>query len=222
MAEVSISAFAADPFHLERDLRIIQRSGADGIHVDVMDGHFVPLFGFHQPLVRQMAAFDPICGDIHLMAQVTQSMLEQFLRISLRKLTLHVEASQQKELQVFLRQILEADMEVGLAISPQTEPEKLVPFLPYINEVLVMSCTPGTEGAIFEEKVLEKICKVRKLLETEKPEAGIAVDGSLNEERAASCIRNGADRVIIGRAFFTSEDKKGLVERVRQTSIGNL
>ena len=85
-----------------------------------------------------------------------------------------------------------------------------------------MSCTPGTEGAIFEEKVLEKICKVRKLLETEKPEAGIAVDGSLNEERAASCIRNGADRVIIGRAFFTSEDKKGLVERVRQTSIGNL
>ena len=94
MAEVSISAFAADMFHLERDLQIIQQSGADFIHVDVMDGHFVPLFGFHQPLIRQMINFNPICGDIHLMAEVTQSMLEQFLRISCRKLTLHVESTE--------------------------------------------------------------------------------------------------------------------------------
>lgn len=85
-----------------------------------------------------------------------------------------------------------------------------------------MSCAPGTEGAAFEERVYEKIRKVRKLLEAEKPEGRIAVDGGLNEERAAACIRSGADRVIIGRAFFTSEDRKGLVERVRQSSVGNL
>ncbi len=222
MAEVSISAFAADMFHLERDLQIIQQSGADFIHVDVMDGHFVPLFGFHQPLIRQMINFNPICGDIHLMAEVTQSMLEQFLRISCRKLTLHVESTEPDRLSAFLKQTAQAGISPGLAISPGTEPERLQPFLPYIEEVLVMSCEPGTEGAVFEERTYEKIRTIRRLLAEEKPQGKIAVDGGLNEERALSCIQSGADRVIIGRAFFTSEDKKGVVERVRRASAGNL
>ena len=85
-----------------------------------------------------------------------------------------------------------------------------------------MSCEPGTEGAVFEERTYEKIRTIRRLLAEEKPQGKIAVDGGLNEERALSCIQSGADRVIIGRAFFTSEDKKGVVERVRRASAGNL
>ncbi|MCI8557090.1 MAG: ribulose-phosphate 3-epimerase [Lachnospiraceae bacterium] len=222
MVEISISAFAADPFHLERDLKAIQQSGADGIHVDVMDGHFVPMFGFHQSLIRQMIDFDPICGDIHLMVKMTQPILERFLEISCRKLTLHVESAQPAELTAFLKRISRIGISSGLAISPGTEPERLRPFFPYLEEVLVMSCTPGTEGAVFEEQTYERIRIIRRLLEREKLEGKIAVDGGLNEERAVSCIRSGADRVVIGRAFFTSEDKKGVVERVRRASAGNL
>lgn len=222
MVEISVSAFAADPFHLKRDLKIIQQSGADGIHVDVMDGHFVPMFGFHQLLIRQMVDFDPICGDIHLMVEVTRPILERILEIPCRKLTLHVESAKPAVLTDLLKQIYQAGISPGLAISPGTGPERLRPFLPYLEEVLVMSCTPGTEGAVFEERTYERIHTIRRLLEEEKPEGKIAVDGGLNEARALSCIRSGADRVVIGRAFFTSEDKKGVVERVRRSSIGDL
>lgn len=222
MAEVSVSAFAANLLHLERDLKTIQQSRADSIHVDVMDGHFVSLFGFQQPLIRQMIDFDPICGDIHLMVGVTQPILKRFLEIPCRKLTLHVESAEPADLAAFLKQISWTGISPGLAISPSTGVEQLRPFLPYLEEILVMSCTPGTEGAVFEEQTYDRIRTIRRLLEEEKPEGKIVVDGGLNEERALSCIRNGADRVVIGRAFFTSEDKKGVVERVRRSSAGDL
>lgn len=85
-----------------------------------------------------------------------------------------------------------------------------------------MSCAPGTEGAVFRETTFERIRDIRRMLNEKKPECGIAVDGGLNEERAVHCIESGANRVIIGRAFFASEDRKGMVERVRKTSVGNL
>ena len=109
-----------------------------------------------------------------------------------------------------------------LAIAPDTEVDKLLPFLTYIKEILVMSCAPGTEGAVFRETTFERIRDIRRMLNEKKLECGIAVDGGLNEERAVHCIESGANRVIIGRAFFASEDRKGMVERVRKTSVGNL
>lgn len=85
-----------------------------------------------------------------------------------------------------------------------------------------MSCIPGTEGAIFRETTYDRIRDIRRMLNEKKPECGLAVDGGLNEERAVRCIESGANRVIIGRAFFAAEDRKGMVERVRNTSVGNL
>lgn len=222
MAEISISALAANFFHIERDLNIIKESGAEWVHVDVMDGHFVPLFGFNQPQVRQMTDWNRSCGDVHLMAKVTDSMLEECLKLPLKKLTLHVEAAEPDRLMNYLKQIKAAEMEPGLAIAPDTEAEKLIPFLSYIREVLVMSCDPGTEGAVFRETTFDRIRDIRRILNEKKPKCGIVVDGGLNEERAVRCIESGANRVIIGRAFFASEDRKGLVERVRKTSVGNL
>lgn len=222
MAEVCVSAFATDFFHIEQGLNIIKDSGADWVHVDVMDGHFVPLFGFNQPQIRKMAVRSKACMDVHLMAELSSSMLETFIKLPIQKLILHMEVAEPKQLTAYLKQIEAKKIEIGLAIAPDTDPERLIPFLPYLKEVLVMSCTPGTEGAAFRETTFDRIRDVRQMLNEKKPECGIAVDGGLNEERAVRCIESGANRVIMGRAFFASEDRKGLVERVRKTSVGNL
>ncbi len=222
MAEVSISAFAADFFMMEKELELVRKSGADSVHLDVMDGHFVPLFGFSQPWIRQMTEWDAMCGDVHLMAELTPQIIQDFLKIPLRRLTLHAEAAEADVLKGCFLQIQKAGMEAGLAVSPWTELDALEELFPFIDEILMMSCAPGTEGAAFQETVYERIRRVRKMLDRCRPECRIAVDGGLNEERAAACIRNGAGRVIMGRAFFASEDRKGMVERVRKASSGNL
>ena len=219
MAEISVSAFAADFFHMERDLEVARENGADSIHVDVMDGHFVPLFGFSQPWIRQMLTWDARCGDVHLMAGLEEGIPEDFLKLPLQRLTIHIEAAAPERLKAYLGRIRGAGMEAGLAAAPWTKPEELEPFFPYADEILLMSCSPGTEGAAFREDIYGRIRCVRALLEKEKRSCRIAVDGGLNEERALACIGCGAGRVIIGRAFFTSEDKKGMAARVREASF---
>lgn len=226
MAEVSISAFAADILHLERDLDLALRSGADSVHIDVMDGHFVPLFGFSQIWIRRLAAWDTRCGDVHLMAFSSRELVESLLFLPIRRLTLHVESAREGEKKELLRELLalirEKGIQAGLALSPGSEPEALCPYFPYIDEVLVMSASPGTEDSAYLENTCGRIREVRELIQKSGFPVRIAVDGSLNEERAKACIRKGADRVIIGRAFFAGEERKEMIERVRRTSAGDL
>lgn len=222
MAEISVSAFAADFFCMKEELDGVKKSGADSIHIDVMDGHFVPLFGFSQIWIKKMAEHIGSCGDVHLMAWITRGIIEDILKLPIEKLTIHAEAAGQKELISYLKQISWTGIVPGLAISPQTSLEVAEQYFPYIKEILVMSCEPGTEGASFQKSTYERIRQIHKLCEKKGIDIKIAVDGGLNEERAVACIENGANRVVIGRAFFEEKDKKGMVERVRRASFRNL
>ena len=214
MAKLSLSLFAADILQMNEDLQQTRRSGITSLHVDIMDGHFVPLFGLNPVWLKQIKKVYSIDQDFHFMAYMTKEMLEPYFSLEPVGITIHLEAGKKKENLEILQQIKEKGIRAGIAISPESEWEEIKPYLDEAEEILVMSTVPGREGSVFIESTYEKIRCIKHLITEQKRNTMLSVDGGLNLERALDCIRNGADRIIMGRAFFGSNQKKELVKEI--------
>ena len=214
MAKLSLSLFAADILQMNEDLQQTRRSGITSLHVDIMDGHFVPLFGLNPVWLKQIKKVYSIDQDFHFMAYMTKEMLEPYFSLEPVGITIHLEAGKKKENLETLQQIKEKGIRAGIAISPESEWEEIKPYLDEAEEILVMSTVPGREGSVFIESTYEKIRCIKHLITEQKRNTMLSVDGGLNLERALDCIRNGADRIIMGRAFFGSSQKKELVKEI--------
>ena len=214
MAKLSLSLFAADILQMNEDLQQTRRSGITSLHVDIMDGHFVPLFGLNPVWLKQIKKVYSIDQDFHFMAYMTKEMLEPYFSLEPVGITIHLEAGKKKENLEILQQIKEKGIRAGIAISPESEWEEIKPYLDEAEEILVMSTVPGREGSVFIESTYEKIRCIKHLIIEQKRNTMLSVDGGLNLERALDCIRNGADRIIMGRAFFGSSQKKELVKEI--------
>ena len=214
MAKLSLSLFAADILQMNEDLQQTRRSGITSLHVDIMDGHFVPLFGLNPVWLKQIKKVYSIDHDFHFMAYMTKEMLEPYFSLEPVGITIHLEAGKKKENLEILQQIKEKGIRAGIAISPESEWEEIKPYLDEAEEILVMSTVPGREGSVFIESTYEKIRCIKHLITEQKRNTMLSVDGGLNLERALDCIRNGADRIIMGRAFFGSSQKKELVKEI--------
>lgn len=214
MAKLSLSLFAADILQMNEDLQQTRRSGITSLHVDIMDGHFVPLFGLNPVWLKQIKKVYSIDQDFHFMAYMTEEMLEPYFSLEPVGITIHLEAGKKKENLEILQQIKEKGIRAGIAISPESEWEEIKPYLDEAEEILVMSTVPGREGSVFIESTYEKIRCIKHLITEQKRNTMLSVDGGLNLERALDCIRNGADRIIMGRAFFGSSQKKELVKEI--------
>lgn len=214
MAKLSLSLFAADILQMNEELQQTKRSEITSFHVDIMDGHFVPLFGLNPVWLKQIKKVYSIDQDFHFMAYMTKEMLEPYFSLEPVGITIHLEAGKKKENLEILQQIKEKGIRAGIAISPESEWEEIKPYLDEAEEMLVMSTVPGREGSVFIESTYEKIRCIKHLITEQKRNTMLSVDGGLNLERALDCIRNGADRIIMGRAFFGSNQKKELVKEI--------
>ena len=214
MAKLSLSLFAADILQMNEELQQTKRSEITSFHLDIMDGHFVPLFGLNPVWLKQIKKVYSIDQDFHFMAYMTKEMLEPYFSLEPVGITIHLEAGKKKENLEILQQIKEKGIRAGIAISPESEWEEIKPYLDEAEEILVMSTVPGREGSVFIESTYEKIRCIKHLITEQKRNTMLSVDGGLNLERALDCIRNGADRIIMGRAFFGSNQKKELVKEI--------
>lgn len=214
MAKLSLSLFAADILQMNEELQQTKRSEITSFHVDIMDGHFVPLFGLNPVWLKQIKKVYSIDQDFHFMAYMIKEMLEPYFSLEPVGITIHLEAGKKKENLEILQQIKEKGIRAGIAISPESEWEEIKPYLDEAEEILVMSTVPGREGSVFIESTYEKIRCIKHLITEQKRNTMLSVDGGLNLERALDCIRNGADRIIMGRAFFGSNQKKELVKEI--------
>ena len=208
---ISPSILSADFTELGRDVKAIEDGGADWIHVDVMDGHFVPNISIGVPVVKSLGKVARIPLDVHLMIENPEKYIEPFAKAGAHIITFHYEATQNKTDDV-IKLIRSFGCKVGISIKPKTNQEVLFPYLDKIDMVLVMTVEPGFGGQEFMGYCAQKIPYIR----AKAPESLIVqVDGGINEQTAKVCKGLGANSLVAGSYIYGSDNIKASIESLR-------
>lgn len=198
---INPSLLASDFANLEREIHAVEEAGVQCLHLDIMDGHFVPNLSFGIPVVRAIRRVTSLPLDVHLMIQQPERYVKQFRKAGADMLTIHIETTPDPT--ELLAEIRELGAVPGLSLNPPTPLEKMEPFLGLCDMVLVMGVMPGFGGQEFEPVALEKM---RRLREIESGRLLLSVDGGVNDQTVASCVKAGADLLVMGTAFFGHDD----------------
>ncbi len=215
MVKISPSVLSADFANLEQELLAIKTAGADMIHVDVMDGTFVPNFSLGIPVIEAMRRVSDLFFDVHLMIARPGEYIEAFANAGADLITVHVE-TQPEQTDEIIGMIKAKGCKVGLTLNPGTPIERLLPYLPRIDLALVMAVQPGFGGQSFKEDMLPKIAAIRdEAKRIGKTDLIIQVDGGVNEETASACIEAGANCLVAGSAVFGKPDYAQAISSLR-------
>ena len=209
---VSPSILSADFANLERDIKLVERNGADWIHVDVMDGHFVPNITIGIPVVKSIKKVTSLPLDVHLMIENPEKYIEDFANAGADILTFHYEAVKKENIKSLITKIKNLGAKAGLSIKPKTQPEEILEFLPDLDLVLVMTVEPGFGGQKFMADCAEKI-KVIKQHATQN--LFIQVDGGINAETGEICTKYGANSLVAGSYIYKAENIKEAISSLK-------
>jgi len=210
---VAPSILSADFRNLEAEIKKVESAGADLIHIDVMDGHFVPNITIGALIVKAARKSTTLPLDVHLMIENPDRYIPDFAKAGADIITIHVEAS--KCLAEDIELIRQNGCKPGVVVNPATPIEKVFPVLDKVAMVLIMSVNPGFEKQKFMPEVLEKIKTLRAHAVSRKLLVDIEVDGGINLETAPSAIKAGANILVAGSAVFYAEDQNSIIQKIK-------
>lgn len=215
MIKVAPSILSADFVNLERDIRALSKTGADYVHVDVMDGLFVPNITIGIPVVAAIRRITDMPLDVHLMIDRPLRYVDDFCKAGSDLLTVHVEADTEENTLAALKRIRENGVRAAISVKPKTPAEAVLPFLPYCDLILVMTVEPGFGGQAFMEDMMPKLKAIRSYIDAQNPSCELEVDGGINEKTALICRENGANVLVAGSAYFKAADPSVFVRSVK-------
>ena len=216
MAKLSPSILSADFANLERDIRDIEANGADWVHVDVMDGNFVPNISIGIPVVQAIRPVTRLPLDVHLMIDRPIRYAEQFIKAGADWLTIHIEADQPQNNLECLDKIRKLGCRPAISLKPRTPAEAAIPYLTKCDMILVMTVEPGFGGQKFMADMMPKIKKLRQMLDELNPACVIEVDGGVDANTCNLCKENGAQVLVAGSAYFKAADRKAFVKAIQE------
>ena len=214
MALLAPSLLSADFVRLAEEIARVEAAGADWLHLDIMDGHFVPNLTFGPPVVAAIRKISKLPLDVHLMVSNPAALVEQFAEAGADYLTVHVET--EPHLHRLVNRIRELGVKPAVTLNPATSVDSLDEILSEVDMVLVMSVNPGFGGQKFIPASLDKIRRLRQKLKRLDRQVLIEVDGGVNQETAPQLIEAGVDVLVAGSAVFGSADMKATIAALKQ------
>ena len=218
MIEISPSVLGADLMRLGDEIRKVEKLGISWLHLDHMDGHFVPNISFGPDFVSAMRRETRLFLDVHLMLSHPLQYIRAYAKAGADLIPVHAEA--QDEPAAALREIAEQGIKAGISIKPETDPEEIRHLLPLCDLVLVMTVDPGFGGQSLHKDCLAKLPVLREMIRETGRDILLEVDGGIKQENAHLAIEAGADVLVMGTGLFRAKDPAAVVRAVRETAEG--
>lgn len=215
--EIAPSILSADFSRLGEEIKAVERGGAGILHVDVMDGHFVPNITIGLPVVKSIARATSLPIDAHLMISEPGRYAEQFVKAGAKMVSVHLEAD--AHLHRTLSAIRAAGGQAGVVINPATSVESLTEVLPYADYVLLMSVNPGFGGQQFIPTSTDKVRRLRRMIAERNLPVRIEIDGGIDADNIATVVAAGAEIIVAGSAVFGSGDPEKAVKSLREATV---